>query len=117
MTMAAAKDVTFREFINTEMRSRDMSIRQFAQFVGVDHSTLVRLLDEKHNRTPSLEVMANISKATGVNLMTMISLLFPDASEISGEAWLIAQQVDRLPEAERRMITDSIVGALLRHKK
>jgi hypothetical protein len=50
----------------------------------------------------SVQDWEKVAKSLNINLVTIISMIYPDSSEISGSAWLLAQQIDKLPEADAR---------------
>lgn len=96
-----------RSFILTEIRKRDMSVRQFSEFVGVAHSTVNRILDENDQSTPTLESLLKIADATNTDLYALLGLTFPDIVQrtaLSPDARIIAQRVEQAPEHIREAI-------------
>lgn len=116
-TEQALEATKFRDFLQAEIERRGMSVRQFAELCDVSHSVIVRATQEGDPHIPSLPILAQIANAINVNLMTIITMIYPDASQISSDAWLLAQQIDKLPDADRRYISNAIVGALMKVQK
>jgi transcriptional regulator with XRE-family HTH domain len=113
------KSYTLEEFVLAQMAQRDMSARQFAEFVGVSHSTVNRMLDSRNEIPPSMEVLIKISNATRVNLTTLIQLSYPDIAldeGLSPSAQLLAQQFEELPDNIKDVIMTLINSHSLRVK-
>lgn len=102
-----------REFLLNEIRKRDMSVRQFAEFVGVAHSTINRMLDERGDSTPTLDSLLKISDATHTDLYSLLSIAFPDVVQknaLSADARIIAQRIEQAPEHVRKAIETLLAG-------
>lgn len=71
-------------FIQAEMRSRKMSARAFADFIGVAASTISQHVNERtrEESEPSIEFLRALSAKTGVKLSRILRLAFP---EMKGE--------------------------------
>lgn len=108
--------MTFAEFLQQEMRRRDLSVRQFAEVIGIDHSTLSKLMRFEKPPTPSTETLIAVSKATGVSLTTLIALAFPDLKniEVTANVLMLAERIERLPPDKRDLIDSLIMGMLLK---
>lgn len=91
----------FQRWLLDEIHKRDMSFRQFAEFVGVGHSTVARALDSTNAPAPSIEFILKLSKATGVKAITLIGLAYPEVAAqeaIPVTTELLAQRIEQLPE-------------------
>ncbi len=102
-----------REFLQSEMKRRDISMRQFADMVGVSHGTISRLVapnNEENN--VSLEFLLKLSKATNTPLTLLLKMVDPtiqvDADELSASTYLMAQRIEGAPDNVR----DIIIGIL-----
>jgi len=103
---------TFAEYLEQEMAYRHMSMREFAGFAGVDHATISRLVSGETER-PSLEVVKNVSDATGITIDTLVDLIFRDRPRRSGESlWarLTAQRIEQLPDNVRDLVETIVRG-------
>lgn len=116
--------ITLGDFILTEMEKRDMSARQFAQFIGVSHGTINRFVDfgSKDVGYPSIDFIEKLAVATQTPISMIMELILPhlanqDIDSPDSEALLIAQQLQRLSEAERKTIYAMIRGVLAEHEK
>ncbi len=100
---------SLREFILDEMQKRRMSGREFAEFVGVANSTIVRATDyQKTPPTPSLEFLEKLSKATRVDICTLVAFVYPDLTNIKAQASVIGILASQL-SADRQ---DAILAML-----
>src|SRR5436853_408114 len=92
-------------FIQEEIKRRDMTIRQFATLVTVNHSIIGKFryhgIRETYNKKPigepSLAFLAKLAKATSVDLCTLIALVYPDATIADARAGLLASRIAQLP--------------------
>lgn len=103
-----------REFIEREMTARDMSTHEFADFVGVSQSTIVRAMSYEDAPEPKLNFLAKLAVATKVDIGVLVSLIKPEASKISPDARLLAelerdQHLTARQRADRRAAYDEIV--------
>lgn len=105
--------MTLRDFINDEMRRRQMSQRQFADFVGVSHQTISRALDLHAPPEPSLDFLYKLAKSTGTDCCTLFLLIYPDLSSLSPRARLLAQQIDSLPAELQDILERYLLGVAL----
>ena len=104
-------NLTLSDFIQSEMKKRDMGVVEFAKFVGVTHSTISKHLGEKAG-VPSEDFLVKLSDATTVSLETIFGLAFPRVANrmpVSPKAMLLAQRFDQLPES----VQDFILRAVL----
>lgn len=98
------------QFLRKQMEHRSMTIRDFAKFIGVSHSVVQRAIDEDKPSTPDTETMIKISKALGVDMNTLAYMLDPGALSMDFEAVILAQQIQSLPEEDRRAIDALLMG-------
>jgi transcriptional regulator with XRE-family HTH domain len=109
----SAQLMDFREFVLSELRRLDISIRELARRADLGSATLVRLLDEQKPRTPDLETLEKIAKATGHPLLTLVRLVKPDANDVDPEALVMARRIQALPDATRKVLEDLTRSAAL----
>ncbi len=64
------------QFLYEEMKLQKMSVRSFAEKLGVSRDTLNRLLRSKNQ--PDLDVLIRLSGALDINLITLIILSRPE---------------------------------------
>lgn len=103
---------TLRDFINDEVRKRNISKREFARRLDVAPSTLLRLLEDDPP-VPTLSVLAKLSEITGVSIETLAALAYPevaDRTRISPTAQVVGQAFEKLPERIQEMILSIIRG-------
>lgn len=92
---------TLRQFILDQMSDRHMSARQFAEFVGVAHTTINRAVDTRKEPKPSIEFLLSLSKATNVSVLTLLEMAYPDevkANAVTPSIQVMAQMLSELPE-------------------
>jgi len=102
-----------RQFLLDQMKQRDMSARQLAEFFDVSPTTVTRAIDGRNPSTPGLDFLLKISQATGISLTALIEMAYPDASRgtsLSPQAQILAQQIEALPEDTREVILSIIRG-------
>lgn len=106
---------SLKGFIEEEMRQRDMSARQFAEFVGVAHTTINRAIDPTDPTTPSPEFLVKLAKATRVNLSSLIALIMPDVetTTIDARSQVLAEKIAQLPPDKREIAEAFILAALM----
>lgn len=95
-----------QQFMLAEMQKRNMSMRQFADLLGVSHSTLSRFLDNRDRTKPSFDMLVSLARITD-NPDALAALVFPNLTgkmESSSTAHWVAQNFDDLPEVLQRAI-------------
>lgn len=104
---------SLEEFVQEEMRRRgDLSARQFAELVGVSNTTINRILSDP-DYIPKLNVLSGISDATGINLLSLIELCYPEIvreDNISPSARILAQQIEQLDPIMQEAIAAIVRG-------
>ena len=108
--------LTLKEFIEQEMRRREMTMRQFAEFIGVSHATISRTLSPQEPTEPSIDVLVKLAKATGVSVSSLIALVRPDADDINinPRARVLAERIANLPDTKREIAETYLLGILLK---
>jgi transcriptional regulator with XRE-family HTH domain len=103
------------DFLLHEMRSRGMSARQFAEFVGVANTTITRAMYGDEAPMPGLEFLAKLASATGTDLCALVALVMPEAvRSVSPEESLLAARISRLPRDKQEIVDSFVLGALLK---
>lgn len=100
--------MTFRELILLQTKARKMSLREFADFIGVASSTVIRAVDERNPTRPGLDFMLAFSKHTKIPIDQVITIAYPEfvaeQERLSADAELLAQRIKKLPEEKRRLL-------------
>lgn len=105
------------EFIAAQLHDRDMSARQFADLVKVNHSTITKAM-YKEPPIPSMEFLLKLSKATNTSLITIISLAFPNENlDVDLDARTLAERIMQLPPEKREIAEAFIIGTLAQGNK
>lgn len=106
---------TFGNFLLAEMNKRNMSAREFSRFIGVSHATINKFLDYgvKDVGDPSVEFLFKLAEATNTHIGTVMALLRPGIEPIDPEALALAQQLQQLPESERKTVYKMLRGVLI----
>lgn len=114
--MTQIRTMTLGEFLQEETRRRDMSVRQFGESIGVDHSTLSKLMRFENPSVPALDTLVKISKGTGVSLITLLKLAFPDLDgiEVDERSRILAERIAQLPADKREIAEAFILGTLFK---
>lgn len=108
---------TFSQFLNDEMKSRDMSARKFAEYAGVNHAFINRYANGEPSDElgyPSIHTLKKLAAATGVSLLSLIELAFPDVENADADisARLLAEQIKQLTPEDRAVAEGFIRDAL-----
>lgn len=112
------KPTTLGAFIHAEMVHHNMTAREFADFVGVTHSTINKFLNHGISNTyggkqvgdPSIEFLVKLSKATHTDICTLVALVAPDVSNTNARAHIIAERISRLPPEQQDMMDSFLLG-------
>jgi transcriptional regulator with XRE-family HTH domain len=98
-----------RDFVESQLKQRSISMRDFARLMGVSHGSISRLLDRsKPEIGVSLDLLLKLSKATETPLNQILRMAFPgleiEAEELSASAELMAQRFNDLPAHVQKTI-------------
>lgn len=99
----------FKAFIESEMRQRRMSQREFAEYVGISHQTINRIVAGDAPE-PSLSVLVRLARKTHTDLCSLIALLYPDESRGNARARIIAERIAQLTPAQQQIIDNVLIG-------
>lgn len=108
---------TLSEFINHQMKTRDKSVRAFADLVKVSPDTISRFADQsgKDVGKPSPEFLLKLAEATDTNPLTIFMLGYPElkqafekATGINASTLMRSQRIENLPDHLREAI-DTII--------
>lgn len=101
----------FRKFLITEMDKRRLSVRGFAELIGVSHTTIVYALGYKNKvRIPSLDFLIKLAVKTNTDICTIAALLAPYATRKNALASLVASAASQLPVERQNILLDIIRG-------
>jgi hypothetical protein len=107
--------VTLSDFIEAEMRRRNMNVVEFANLLGVSHASISRHLSRRKRRPrPQIDFLLKLVDKTGVNLITLLVIAYPEVAGRVGlgpRAMLLAERFDKLPEAVQDFIITSVLGS------
>lgn len=103
------------DFLLEQIQRRDMSAREFARFIGVNHQTINKFLDygKKDVGYPSVDFIIRLAKATKTDAGTLMNLIEPTLSTFDAKTRLIAEQLAELSEHERKMV-DAFIYSITR---
>jgi transcriptional regulator with XRE-family HTH domain len=105
----------FQKWLLDEMQARDMSIRQFGAFTGVNFSTLTKLLaaGSDDSRLPSVRTLAQLAEATQTDICSLIALLVPNATTMDAASRILAERIRRLPPDGQAVVEQWLLGRSL----
>lgn len=104
---------TLGQLITEEMKRRNIkSARKFAEFAGINHRVIGDFLNEK-GVDPELSTLVKLSNATGISLVTLLSLAFPEATKVDLDidARLDAEKISQMPPNKRAIARGYIADA------
>lgn len=119
MNMSEVRVNELRDFVEKEMKNRGMNATEFAKFVGVTHTTILRLIDQRNPTTPSPKLMVKLARKTGVNLSALIALVIPgvENAPVDPKSVIRAGRIGQLPPDKQDAIDEIILGMMLSEKK
>lgn len=100
----------FNEFIELEMKKRDMSIREFSRFVGLSHSAVSKYLNNPQEKNISIEFMVKVSEGTNTDLTSIVAMVYPEQTTINPEVQILAERIAKLPPEKRQMVDSLLLG-------
>jgi transcriptional regulator with XRE-family HTH domain len=108
---------TLGEFLREEIEQRNMSIRAFAEFMGVTHVTVLKFIEYGESEDagyPSMEFLIKLARATHRDIRYIITLIAPDDVVLNGgpdpELLYLSKRINELPPEYRKVI-EVIVSA------
>ena len=104
-------ETTLGTFIDQEIRKRQMSVREFAEFVGVTHPTIIKFREHgtRDVGNPSIDFLIKLARKTDTSLVALLALAFPDAApllNIDPATLILSQRIQQLPPHIRQAIDD-----------
>ena len=108
-----------QDFIWEQMKDMgDLSMRKFADVIGVSQPTISRVLDPNDPVFPSVELLIKLAKATHTDIRELVVMVAPDDVIIghSGESAWLAARLDKLT-AEQRMVIDRLIAGFMLEAK
>ncbi len=104
-------ETSLGDFIDQELHKRQMSVREFAEFVGVTHPTIIKFREhgKKDVGSPSIEFLIKLAQATNTSLVALLAMAFPDAAPllaIDPATFILSQRIQKLPPHIRQAIDD-----------
>jgi transcriptional regulator with XRE-family HTH domain len=105
---------SLREFILEDMKKREMSERQYADFVGVANSTINRATMEtkgsKKPPPPSIDFLAKLAQATRVDICILVAFVYPNLTNTSAQNSIIGALASQLPADKQDAILAMLRG-------
>lgn len=123
--MTETKPTTLGGFIHAEMVRRDMSAREFAEFVGVTNSVINKFLNHGLSKTyagkpvgdPSVDFLVKLARATHTDICTLMALIAPDVTARKAEAEIIADRILNLPTEQREIVDTFLRGLAIKGRE
>lgn len=109
--------MTLAEFIMSQLKERDMSMRRFAQFIGVSSTTISNALNPNKNIMPGTDFLTKLADATNTDIGVIVSMAFPELTSLDTATMLLAIQIKELPEAQQATIRQLMKGMLMEHRR
>jgi transcriptional regulator with XRE-family HTH domain len=104
-------ETTLGDFLDQELHKRQMSVREFAEYVGVTHPTIIKFREhgKKDVGNPSIDFLVKLAQKTDTNLVALLAMSFPEAApllDIDPATLILSQRIQRLPDHIRQAIDD-----------
>lgn len=102
----------FAQFLDDEIKQRDISVNEFARQVGVAPQTIHNYLEGK-DRAPSTKVLARVAAYTKTDAAILFALAFDlPILGFDAETMLFAKSFSRLSQEDRRKLRRFVVDFL-----
>lgn len=109
--------LTIQKFIIEDMTRRKMSLREYADFLGVTHPTVSRYAHDEHKEV-QWDFLLKLSRATRTDIGYLARLAAPDvAFENVPDTNLIAERINQLPLTYRKTIIDMVEALLAQQQR
>lgn len=103
---------TLGEFIQEEMKLRNLGVREFAHKLGVSHPVVGKFryygIKDRYGGkpigVPDTDFLHRLALFTKVDIGTIIALVYPDASHIDTDAAIFAARYSALSAQERELV-------------
>lgn len=113
---------TLGEFIEAEIKRRNLSAREFARYVDVPSSLINKFRNHGLRETygskpvgdPSLDFLVKLAKATHVDICALLAITRPDAEVVDPAARILAQRITRLAPDKRQIVDTFLEGVAVR---
>lgn len=102
--------MTLNNFIEDEMKKRDMSIREFSKLIGLSHSTISKFLNNPDTRNVSIEFLVKLAEGTNTDLASIVAMVYPEHTSINAQSRILAERIAQLPPAQYEMIESLLLG-------
>jgi transcriptional regulator with XRE-family HTH domain len=115
--------MTFKDFLEEQLKIRGMSGRAFARFVGVNFDTINNHLSPSRESVaglPSVESLIKIAKATNTDICYLMALIDPDVprhNNVSIFALRISEIIETLPEEQKELIDNFLLSLVASQSK
>lgn len=107
----------FRNFLLDEIKKRDMSVREFAKWVGLTNTTINKYLDARDGRIPTIESLVALAQKTGTPIDTLLAMIYPDIDSrlirTDDKTIELVQKIVQLPPEKREIVEAFIIGTIL----
>lgn len=113
MGVALMAEMSIRQFVNQEMKHRQISsAREFARQSGIHPRIINDIRNEKY-RALEIDTLAKLSEFTGTSLLTLLAMVYPDAAklDIDLDARLDAERISKLPPNKQAIARGYIADA------
>ncbi|HBN00292.1 MAG TPA: transcriptional regulator [Firmicutes bacterium] len=92
----------FNERVKMFMNEKKMTQKQLAEKTGITEASMSKYLNGE--RTPRIDVVANLSKALGVTTDDLIGNEVEDAPSFAKRKVLLARGLENMSEKEKKML-------------
>jgi len=109
--------MTLDQFIESEMKKRGMSLREFAKLIDISPSAISKYLNSASERGVSIDFMVKLARGTNTDLSSIVAMVYPDDTTINPQARILAERIINLPPDKRQMVESLLLGMSLQSDK
>lgn len=104
------------EYVADQLRSRDMSLRQFEVFTGISYVTISNMMSSDPP-DPSLDTLSKLAQATKVDICVFVAMVKPEATKLNPKIQLIANHIVNLPPDQIERYENELIGLAFKSDK
>ena len=103
---------TLKDFVEEEIKKRDISISEFARQADVAKTTVNNILNDKGGY-PHIATLVALAKYTGVPVSALFDLTVGE-DVTRAQAYILAQRILELPLDKQELLYDLLSGVSLK---
>lgn len=105
-------ETALSKFVWQEIVNRRISQREFADLVGVSHTTIGRIIRGEVT-DPTLDFLVKLSLATHTDICALIAIIRPDSFRSSASTNVVAERYEKLSDTQKKLVDLVLSGSMI----